>query len=389
MTFSVRPPFSPFRLHFAAVYYAMIEEIDTWVGKLLDRLDAAGATNRTLIVVTSDHGEMLGAHSMLNKGILLEEAARVPLVLSYPGAIPPGRVIPSTTPVSHVDLFATLLDYAYASEHDASDGTSLRRFVEGRSYNERYDERTVVVEIDMRYPANRVKLSEGLGERPNFMIRRGSHKLLLPKNRSSDVIDMMYDLRSDPGEMTNLLSAKNHDSSSGIPDAVVGKAEHLKILLLENLRRYDRDQQFYSSNKWNLGQGGGDIVEIQKRRTWRAAEYWQSDVALSFGPPAVVDGSYVRNEYVYVGRTAEGTMEVSEMYVSGPDAAYFAVNVTVAGEGGGLGGSPLGTVSQGEYVRARVSFRSREPVSIAGLSASIVIRNSVHGSSEIVIAGEE
>lgn len=372
----------------------MIEEIDTWVGKLLDRLDAAGATNNTLIVVTSDHGEMLGAHSMLNKGILLEEATRVPLVLSYPGVIPSGKVVPASTPVSHMDLFATLLDYTYASEHDRSDGSSLRRFIEERSYNERYDERTVVVEIDMRFPKNKNNLNEGIGERPNFMIRRGNYKLLLPKARNSDVIDMMYDLTTDPGEMTNLLSAKSYDSSGVVSDAVVGKAEHLRILLLEHLWRCDGDRQFYSSNKWNLGEGDGDIAEIEKRRTWRTMEYWQSDVALSFGPPVLVDGMYVRNEYVYVGRTAEGTMDVYDMSVSGPDAAYFSLNVTAkVGSGdsssSGLGGSPLGNVSRGQYVRARVRFSSREPVSIAGLSAVIVIRNSVHGYSEIVIAGEE
>jgi Sulfatase len=370
----------------------MIQEIDTWVGKLLDRLDAAGATNSTLIVVTSDHGEMLGAHSMLNKGILLEEAARVPLVLSYPGVIPSGKVIPASTPVSHIDLFATLLDYTYASKHDSSDGSSLRRFIEDQSFNERYDERTVMVEIDMRFPKNKNKLNEGLGERPNFMIRKGNCKLLLPKNRNSDVIDMMYDLSSDPAEMTNLLSAMNYDSANDVPDAVVGKAEHLKVMLVENLWRYDGDRQFYSSNRWNVGEGDGDIAEIEKRRTWRMAEYWQSDVALSFGPPVLVDGSYVRNEYVYVGRTAEGTMDVYDMYVSGPDAAFFSLNVTAASEksnGGGLGGLPLGKVSRGQYVRARVRFSSTEPVSIAGLSATIVIRNSVHGYSEIVIAGEE
>jgi arylsulfatase A-like enzyme len=49
------------------VYYALIEEIDDWVGKLLDVLDAAGATSNTMIIFTSDHGEMLGAHAMRGK----------------------------------------------------------------------------------------------------------------------------------------------------------------------------------------------------------------------------------------------------------------------------------------------------------------------------------
>jgi hypothetical protein len=362
----------------------MVEEVDTAVGKLLDRLDETGLANNTLIVFTADHGELLGAHSMLNKGILLEEAARVPLILSYPGTLPSGKVISASTPVSHIDLFATLLDYAHASEYDESDGKSLRRYIEDASFNEFYDERAVMVELDSRFPVNRRELSDGLGEIPNFMIRKGSYKLMLPKNRDSKVIDMMYDLSTDPYEMTNLIFERKN---SVVPDSIIGKAEHLKLLLLEALFRYDTDEHFYSDNKWNLGAGAGDVAEIRNRRTWREVEYWQSDLKLSFGPPVRRDddGAYVRNEYLYLGRTAPGSMHVHEIYVTGPDASLFSVNVTTS-----TGGSPLGRISQGQFVRARVSFVSTDPVpSVAGLEASIVIRNSVQGYSEASIVGEE
>jgi arylsulfatase A-like enzyme len=68
-------------------FQSMIEEIDDWVGKLLNKLDEVGASSNTLVIFTSDHGEMLGAHAMLGKQILLEEAVRVPLIVSFPERI--------------------------------------------------------------------------------------------------------------------------------------------------------------------------------------------------------------------------------------------------------------------------------------------------------------
>lgn len=88
-----------------AVYYGLVEEVDHWVGLILDKLDRLRLTNKTLVVFTSDHGEMLGAHGRVGKGNLFEEAIRVPMVMSFPGEIPAGRVV--NQPVTHIDVFAT------------------------------------------------------------------------------------------------------------------------------------------------------------------------------------------------------------------------------------------------------------------------------------------
>lgn len=62
-------------------YYGLIKEIDDWVGKILDTLREVGAENNTLVVFTSDHGEMLGVHGMREKAVFYEESVRVPLLM--------------------------------------------------------------------------------------------------------------------------------------------------------------------------------------------------------------------------------------------------------------------------------------------------------------------
>jgi arylsulfatase A-like enzyme len=156
-----------------ASYYAMIEEIDAWVGKIMKVVARGQSTaGPTLLIFTSDHGEMLGAHGMLNKAVMLEEATRVPLIVSLPGKIPAGRVVKEH--VSQMDLHATILDYCQATEFDQSTGKSLRRFVDRTSANSAYDERVVVVELDERFPVKKNEFSKPLGQDPNFMIRKGN-----------------------------------------------------------------------------------------------------------------------------------------------------------------------------------------------------------------------
>jgi arylsulfatase A-like enzyme len=133
-----------------AAYYAMIEEVDTWVGRLVDVLDRQGLRQNTLVIFTSDHGEMMGAHGMMNKAILLEEAVRVPIMSA--GSLDKNVTIKA--PVSQLDLHSSILDYLGAQESDVSDGASLRRFIRNRSSNSEFDETAVVVELDERFPVN-------------------------------------------------------------------------------------------------------------------------------------------------------------------------------------------------------------------------------------------
>ncbi len=90
-----------------AGYYARITEVDAHVGRLMEQLESTGQWENTVFVYTADHGEMLGEHGLWHKNSLLDASARVPLIIAGPG-LPRDRVV--DTPVSHVDLAATLLE---------------------------------------------------------------------------------------------------------------------------------------------------------------------------------------------------------------------------------------------------------------------------------------
>lgn len=330
-----------------ATYYAMVEEIDSWIGQLLDTLDTAGVTNKTMVVFTSDHGEMLGSHDMRGKANLLEEATRVPLLMSFPGRIQPQTVVDDV--VSHIDVFSTIMDYLGASQYDRSDGMSLRRFIEKTSFNQKYDEHIVISQI---------------GKNPNYMIRKGPYKLIITRKQPPKSIDMVYNLEQDPYEMNNLLSENKDETSL----ETIGKAEHLKILLLEWMERNDGPFSYFSDSE------NGDMVDISNRRTWRKVDYWQSDTEISFGKPVLWDEEYIRNEYFYLGRTSAGQLRISRVYIQGRGGQYFHVDHQ---EGAFL--------ENGEYLRIKVSFQSTEPLDIALLDAYVVIQNDVNGINKIKI----
>jgi hypothetical protein len=360
--------------------------VDSWVGKLLSKLDARGAAENTLVIFTGDHGEMLGAHSMQGKGNFFEEAVRVPMIMSFPGEIKKESVVDQ--PVGHIDLFATILDYLGASKHDNSDGKSLRRFIEGTSTNEEFDERVVVAEYDNRSPVSNIKFDKDLGTNPNFMIRKGRYKLMMPKSwMQAKSLDMMYDLDIDAHElkvswrrlvMPIIVSVlmpffvPQNLLQSDPSDREIGKAEHLRILLIEwMLRNNGGSMHYYTDPKWN-GQGLGDVNEIRLRRTWKELNYWQSDYWLSFSEPVEIKkGVFRQNEFLYIGRSAPGVLFISAISVQGLDANYFSVDVTSA------------NISQGDHIRVKVKFRSSKWVAVNSLQAYIEIRNDENQISRV------
>jgi len=175
-------------------YYGLVREIDDWVGKILDKLDELGLSENTLVIFTSDHGEMLGAHGMREKNVFYEESAHIPLMIRLPGEINSETTVDGY--VSLVDLFPTILDYLNIEAHP-SDGKSLRDLIEGTdSEHGKY----VVTEWDYRGDIS-----------PNYMIIKDGWKLMIPYSKSSPVINAMYNLNADPYEMNNLIG-KNPNS---------------------------------------------------------------------------------------------------------------------------------------------------------------------------------
>ena len=170
----------------ASIYYGMVTEVDTWVGRILQRLDELGLADHTLVIFTSDHGEMLGEHGMHGKFVFYEGSVHVPLLMRLPGAIAPHAVIQA--PASQIDLFATILDYCGVTGHE-SEGHSLRPLIDGRADS-----------------GNQVAIAEWPNPRvPGFMVCDGRWKLLYGKSADAPSLDALYDLQSDPDEMNNLI----------------------------------------------------------------------------------------------------------------------------------------------------------------------------------------
>jgi arylsulfatase A-like enzyme len=167
-------------------YYGMVKDVDDWIGKILDKLEQLGLANNTLIIFTSDHGEMLGSHGMHGKTIFYEESAHIPLIVRFPGGIQPGIIV--TNPVSHIDLFATILDYLSISGYK-SEGHSLRPLIEGRVYS-----------------GPDFCVSEWSNNSlPNFMVRSAEWKFMFANSPNSNALDALYNLKDDPYELNNLI----------------------------------------------------------------------------------------------------------------------------------------------------------------------------------------
>jgi len=311
-----------------AVYYALVEEIDDYIGEMLDRLDQHGLTNDTLVLFTSDHGEMLGAHHGLRgKAKFFEEATRVPLMFKFPGRIPDGKVV--FEPVTLLDVFSTILDYAGAGASDDSDGTSLRRFIEDDAYNAEFDESFVVFEWDYRQPTGANSLERDLDSEPAFAARhRSGWKLMMHKQSDSDKIDMLYHVPTDPGEHTNFVGRRSAFTTN---TTVFGKAEHMRILLVEWMIRMDgeNNEQYYSSPQSNAGQGRGDIVEISLRQPWERLPIWVSDADLLFAEASWNGTHYVRNEYLYIGTRTPGTLTIDSIVSTGSSGFSFETELVV------------------------------------------------------------
>lgn len=173
-----------------AGYYGLIAYLDEKIGRLLDALDATGQREHTLVIYTSDHGEMAGEHGMWRKSNFYEQSVRVPLVLQWPGRLPAARRVAGV--VSLVDVVATLLDAAGVEPVAPLDGESLLPLARGEA-------------ADWKNEAFAEYLAHGVA-RPMAMLRRGRYKL----NYSLDDPPELYDLATDPGEFHDLAGDLGH-----------------------------------------------------------------------------------------------------------------------------------------------------------------------------------
>jgi choline-sulfatase len=167
-------------------YYALVTYIDRKVGQLLDALKEHGLWAETVVVFSSDHGDMLCEKGMVQKRIFYDWSCRVPLLLRFPQDAYAGTVVEE--PANLIDLLPTFLDLAGvpAEERLPLDGRSLLGLLDGSDAAPR------TTFAEMHVEDNPVLC---------FMARRGRFKL----NLMAGVDAQLFDLEADPMEWDNLI----------------------------------------------------------------------------------------------------------------------------------------------------------------------------------------
>ncbi len=184
-----------------ATYYGMIAEVDAQLGRLLDGLDERGLTDDTLVVVTSDHGEQLGDHWLIEKLGFFDQSYRIPLIVRWPAAVTdPGRTVDAFT--ENVDLTPTLLDLVGAQTPEFCDGASLAPFLVDDEPAPPDGWRDAVhLEFDFRDPTS--DLIETV-----FGLRQDQCAISVLRDDRTKYVQfcadwppLLYDLVDDPGEL--------------------------------------------------------------------------------------------------------------------------------------------------------------------------------------------
>jgi len=175
-----------------AMYYANLAYLDATLAGVLAALRELNLENDTLVVYSSDHGEMLGEHGLWQKSLFYEPSCGVPLIFRAPGFAPAGQVCHA--PVSQVGLAATLLDACGLEVPGGLDEPSFAPWLREPS----------------RPPARPVFAEYALGtKQARAMIRDGDWKY----NHWANDLAELYNLRDDPGEVRNLADDPAHRST--------------------------------------------------------------------------------------------------------------------------------------------------------------------------------
>ena len=232
-------------------YLANVSYFDSKIGQLVQTLEEIDELENTIVIVTADHGDMLGERGLWYKMNFFEHSARVPLVMAGPN-IANGA---SENACSLVDLLPTFIEIA------GGDHTLLGEPIDGRSLLPLATGGTDTVD-------------EAIGEYcaemtpwPVFMIRRGSLKYI----HCDPDPPQLYDLSMDPLEKTNLAKDKSY-------------ADHSKAFTQEVAERWDSE---------TLRQ---NIISTQKsRRALHAAMEAGAGESWDYNPPSDASQQYVRN----------------------------------------------------------------------------------------------
>lgn len=193
-----------------ATYFGMMSEVDSQIGRLIDYLKQINAYDNTLIIFTSDHGDMQGDHWMFSKSCYYEEAFHVPLIVRDPGVVADktrGTLVKAFT--ESVDIMPTILDSIGQDIPAQCDGYSLLPFCrdeQPEDWRQEYH-----AEFDLRSPyAYDVDSPLGLGKRKCIVniIRGERYKYV----HFAGLPPLFFDLKDDPHEFTNRFNDPDYQS---------------------------------------------------------------------------------------------------------------------------------------------------------------------------------
>jgi arylsulfatase A-like enzyme len=174
-----------------AAYYAMIKLIDDQVGRILTALDASGQRDNTVVIFTSDHGEMLGDHGLIQKGCRFYEGlVRVPLIFSWPGHFAEGEC--SDALVELLDKTPTIMELAGLEPPQRMQGRTLLPMLRGEA------------PLDHHRDSVRCEYYDALDEPDGSfatMYRDEQYKLVVYHGH---YLGELYDLEEDPEEFENM-----------------------------------------------------------------------------------------------------------------------------------------------------------------------------------------
>jgi choline-sulfatase len=173
--------------YYLYAYYRMVEMLDADIGRILDGLDASGAADDTIVVLTCDHGEGAGRHGHVQKWTPYDESVKVPFLVSCPKRLQSG-VQDSSHLVIGLDVMSTLCDFAGIPAPPKVRGRSLRPLAEGK----RVEWRDFVA-AEMQQVGR--------------MLRTDRFKYVRYKD---DPVEQLFDMKADPWEMTNLAGEAKH-----------------------------------------------------------------------------------------------------------------------------------------------------------------------------------
>ena len=232
-------------------YYSSISDIDDKIADVLKALDESGMRENTIVIVTSDHGDMMGERGMWFKMSFLEHSARVPLIVHAPKMFSARRVQEA---VSLVDLLPTFVELA----NDGKQGDYATP-IEGRSLMIHLSGGKGHDEVIGEYFAEAIAT-------PMFMIRRGCKKFIYA---DGDPLQY-YDLSEDPHEHNNLANNPTY-------------ATEVRQLMDEISSRYNQDALRL------------EILESQRRRRFIKGVMHEQKIAWDYSPLRDAKREYIRN----------------------------------------------------------------------------------------------